>query len=197
MWRPIRPRKGRTIYLRIFDLSTSTINKGDKLDVSWYLIQCKVRQERLANLNLQQLGVQSLFPQFPRSKTARWQLHTVQEPLFPGYLFVNINLAKEFRKVAFAKGVLRVVMFGMQPAVVGEDIIQSINARIHDGFVVLSSSPTLRFDPGQVVHVNNGPFAGFEAIFEHEFSGTQRVALLMKAVAYQGRIIIDKNSVGF
>ena len=171
--------------------------KLKRLGVGWYLIQCKGRQERMADLNLHQLGVHSLCPQITRQKIARGKSLTVREPLFPGYLFVYVDMTQEFRKVAYAKGVLRVVMFGAQPAYVGEDIIHTIRSRIQNGYIVLSPPPQLPLTPGQIVHVKNGPFAGFEAIFKQEFSGTQRVALLMKAVAYQGRIIIDRNSVGF
>lgn len=118
--------------------------------------------------------------------------------MFRSLYFLGIFLSmsiypKEFRKVTYAKGVLRVVMFGMEAAVVGEDIIQSIRARMKDGFINLSSPSNLQLNPGQVVHVKTGPFSGFEAIFQQEFSGTQRVALLLKAVAYQGRLIIDRS----
>jgi hypothetical protein len=50
--------------------------------------------------------------------------------------------------------------------------------------------------PGQTIRVQKGPFSGFDVVFEQEFSGTQRVALLLKAVAYQGRIIIDRHFIG-
>lgn len=164
--------------------------------VGWYLMQSKVRRERVAELNLQRLGVTTLCPLFTRIKGSRGKLHSVEEALFPGYLFVYVNITSEFRKVAYAKGVLRIVMFGSKPAVVGEDIIRSIKSRMEDGYVVISAPSRVQLTPGQIVRVNNGPFNGFEAIFEQEFSGTQRVALLMKAVGYQGRIIIDRNSIG-
>jgi transcription antitermination factor NusG len=49
---------------------------------------------------------------------------------------------------------------------------------------------------GQIVRIHKGPFCGFEAIFEEELNGSQRVALLMKTVAFQGRVIVDRNCVG-
>lgn len=165
-------------------------------DVEWYLMQSKVRQERVAKFNLQRLGITTLCPLFNRVKGSRGKLHKVEEALFPGYLFVQVNITSEFRKVAYAKGVLRIVMFGSKPAVVGEDIIHSIKSRMKDGYVVVSALSTAQLNPGQTVRVKSGPFNGFEAIFEQEFSGTQRVALLMKVVGYQGRIIIDRNAIG-
>lgn len=161
----------------------------------WYLMQSKSRQERVAESNLQRLGVTTLCPLLSRVKESRGKIRHVEEALFPGYLFVHVDILSEYRKVAYAKGVLRFVMFGSKPAVVGEDIIHSIQSRMNDGYVVISAPSRARINPGQTVRVNTGPFSGFEAVFEQEFSGTQRVALLMKAVGYQGRIIIDRNAI--
>jgi transcriptional antiterminator RfaH len=162
----------------------------------WSLIQSKVHHENVAHRNLQRLGVQTFYPRLSRVKTFRGKLQNVEEALFPGYLFVKMDALTEFRKVAYAQGVLRVVTFGSKPAVVSEEIIQSIHSRIHDGVVVVSPDSPLKVKPGQTIRVQKGPFSGFDVVFEQEFSGTQRVALLLKAVAYQGRIIIDRHFIG-
>ena len=164
--------------------------------VCWYLIQSKVHHENVAHGNLQRLGVQTFYPRLTRMKTFRGKLQNVEEALFPGYLFVRMDTSTEFRKVAYAQGVLRVVTFGSKPAVVSEDIIQSIHSRIQSGVVVVNPNSPLKVKPGQTIRVKKGPFSGLDAVFEQEFSGTQRVALLLKAVAYQGRIIIDRHSIG-
>jgi len=103
-------------------------------------------------------------------------------------------MTTEYRKVTYAHGVLRVVKFGAAPAVVEEEIIASIQERVHNGLVVLPPPSSLK--SGQTVRINKGPFGGFEAIFEQELNGTQRVALLMKAVVFQSRLVIDRNCVG-
>ena len=83
------------------------------------------------------------------------------------------------------------VKFGSSPAVVEEDIIHSIRATDDNGLIVLSPSFSLK--SGQAVLIDQGPFRGVEAIFEQELNGMQRVALLLKTVAYQGRIVIDRD----
>ncbi len=103
-------------------------------------------------------------------------------------------MTTEYRKVTYAHGVLRVVKFGAAPAVVEEEIIDSIRERVHKGFVHLPLSSSLK--SGQIVRINKGPFHGFEAMFEQELNGTQRVALLMKTVAFQGRMVIDRKLCG-
>jgi transcription elongation factor/antiterminator RfaH len=162
-----------------------------KMNINWYLIHAKARQEGTAEMNLQHLGVETFCPRFKQIKSNRCKTQAEGKgPLFPGYLFVRVDMSTEFRKVTYAHGVLRVVKFGSAPAVVEEGIIHSIRAREDNGLVVLS--PSFFLKPGQAVLIDKGPFSGFEAIFEQELNGMNRVALLLKTVAYQGRIVIDR-----
>ncbi len=162
------------------------------MNINWYLIHAKARQEGMAEMNLQHLGVETFCPRFKQIKANRCKTQAERKgPLFPGYLFVRVDMATEYRKVTYAHGVLRVVNFGSAPALVAEEIIHSIRARENNGVVVLSSSSSLK--PGQAVLIDKGPFSGFEAIFEQELNGIQRVALLLNTVAYQGRIVITRD----
>jgi transcriptional antiterminator RfaH len=163
-------------------------------DTGWYLIHSKARQEDVAELNLRRLGVETFCPRFRALKLTRSKARGEGEVLFPGYFFIKVDMTTEYRKVTYAHGVLRVVKFGAAPAVVEEEIIDSIRERVHNGFVVLPLPSSLK--SGQIVRIHKGPFNGFEAIFEQELNGAQRVALLMKTVAFQGRMVIDRNCVG-
>jgi len=158
----------------------------------WYLVHAKARQECVAERNLQRLGVETFCPRFKKRKANRSTSQGEEKgTLFPGYLFVRVDMASEFRKVTYAHGVIRVVKFGAAPAVVEEEIIHSIRAREDHGLIVLSPSFSLK--PGQAVLIDKGPFCGFEAIFEQELNGIERVALLLKTVAFPGRIVIDRD----
>ena len=160
----------------------------------WYLVQSKLHQEDLAGLNLQRFGVETFCPHLQQFKRIRWRWQTVTGPLFPGYLFAKFDLGKQFRSVNYAPGVRKVVTFGNVAASVDEEIINSINARIHDGCVTLG--PLSRsFTAGQKLQITEGPFVGLEAVFERELTGSQRIAILLKSVAFQARVIIDKDYV--
>jgi len=158
----------------------------------WYLVHSKPHQESVAVLNLQRLGVETFCPQWRRFKLIRRRKRIAIGPLFPGYLFSRFDMATEFRKVTYAQGVDNVVMFGSIPALVDEPIISSIKARIQNGFAH-PQSPF--FKVGQVVRIKEGPFLGLEAVFEKDLSGSQQVALLLKTVAYQARIILNREQV--
>jgi transcriptional antiterminator RfaH len=163
-------------------------------DSRWYLIHSKSRQENVAELNLRRLGVETFCPRLREVKPTKSKAQGKGEILFPGYIFIRVDMTAEYRKVTYAHGVLRVVKFGAAPVVVEEEIIDSIKKRVHNGFVVLPLPSSLK--SGQVVRIHKGPFHGLEAIFEQELNGTQRVALLMKTVAFQGHMVIHRECVG-
>jgi len=73
---------------------------------------------------------------------------------------------------------------------VDEETIASIKARIHNEYVHQQSSS---FKGSQVVRNVESPSLGLEAVFEKDLSGSQRVALLLKTVAYQDRVIINRE----
>ena len=164
------------------------VRVGDS--VHWYLVHSKPHQESVAKSNLQWLGVETFFPQLRQLKIIRRRKQFTISPLFPGYLFSRFDMATEFRKVTYAQGVRKVVMFGSFPAQVDEETIASIKARIQVGYLHRRSSS---FKVGQVVQIKEGPFLGLEVVFEKDLSGAQRVALLLKTVAYQARIIINRE----
>ena len=159
----------------------------------WYLVHSKARQEDLAELNLRFLGLETFCPRLPELKSTRSKAQTDGEVLFPGYFFVRVNMKTGYRKVTYAHGVLRVVKFGAELAVVEQEIIDSIRERVHNGLVL--PPPSASLESGQIVRIHKGPFHGFEAIFEQELNGMQRVALLMKTVAFQVRMVLDRDCV--
>lgn len=161
--------------------------------MDWYLVQSKPRQENVAALNVQRLGVESFCPHIKQSRILRSRKQVVTRTLFPGYLFAQFDIGSQFRRVNFASGVARVVTFGGVPARVDEEIINSIKARIIDSWVNLE--PMSSFKAGQTLQITEGPLCGFEAVFEQEFTGTQRVALLLQTVSYHARVIIERRHV--
>jgi len=51
--------------------------------------------------------------------------------------------------------------------------------------------PTCTFRPGQAVRIQEGPLHGLEAIFEREMPSYQRAVLLLRALSYQARVVVD------
>jgi transcriptional antiterminator RfaH len=71
------------------------------------------------------------------------------------------------------------VVFGGEPAIVPDTLIHAIHNRLaqidHAGGEQLDG-----LKPGDAVTIDNGPFAGYEAIFDMRMPGSERVRVLLK-----------------
>jgi transcription antitermination factor NusG len=110
-------------------------------------------------------------PVNPRSRKER--------PYFPGYLFVNADL-EEVGLGAFQwlPGAIGLVSFGGVPA---EVPLQMIVAIQHHVDAINNAGGELFFDvePGDRVLIEDGPFAGHEAIFDLRLGAKDRVRVLL------------------
>lgn len=79
------------------------------------------------------------------------------EPLFPGYLFINIDPSDPlWGKLRSTRGVLRVVGFGGKPVPVPDEVIEYI----HGGLTAVEEQGGLK--KGEKVEIQEGPFRGVE-----------------------------------
>ena len=102
-------------------------------------------------------------------------------------------MESQYRAVTFARGVKKLVSFGSGPATVDDVVVDSIKSRLNDGCLLV---PAPLFEHGQVVKIHSGPLQGLEAIFERQMSDQQRAVLLLKALAYQMRLVVPLRHVG-
>lgn len=84
------------------------------------------------------------------------------------------------------------ISFGSMPAIVDESLIEAIKSRLQDGYFTLSNA---EFKPGQLVRIQEGPLHGLEAVFEKEMTGSQRAVLLLRALSYQARVVVDLGQI--
>ena len=153
----------------------------------WFAICTKPHQEKQAELNIRQLGLESFLPLAKETRIIRRVRKTVISPFFPGYLFVRFDPMEHYRAVKYAKGVRNIVEFGLSPAIVDDSLIESIRSRVHNGLLSLPND-SLRM--GQVVRIERGPLEGLKAVFERQLNGSQRVMLLLQAITYQARLVV-------
>jgi transcription antitermination factor NusG len=135
--------------------------------------------------------VEVLNPKLKRKRYIRGRLAEVIETLFPSYVFIKINLMAHYRMVKYTRGVRRFVGDNSgNPMVVDEDIINLIKKRTHGGVLTLDQT---QFREGDEVLIKDGPFTGFKGIFKKEINAGERVMILLKTLAYQANIEIDRN----
>ena len=154
----------------------------------WYAVRTKPRCEAFAEVNLQRLGVEVFLPMLKEYKQTPVAHRQSATPLFPGYLFVRCAMPEQYRAVSYATGVKNVVSFGAGPSIVDESIIDSIKGQAVNGVIEIADDTLV---PGKAVRIHEGPLCGLDAVFEKKLSGSNRVVLLLKAISYQARLILE------
>ena len=160
----------------------------------WYVIHTHVKQEERTNDNLKSWGVETLHAKL---RTRRYNQFTgtptyLTQPLFPRYLFAKFNAREQLPKIRFTRGVRNVVCFDGNPAPVEDEIIDIIRDRIDEnGFV----KATDELKPGDKVVISAGPLRNLVGIFERQVKGSDRITILLTAIEYQGRLVVDRNLV--
>lgn len=156
-------------------------------DGNWYLIRTKTGRERWVRDQLCAKAAEVFLPML-RAKSPRWgRMAMSVGPLFPCYLFARFDLVSCYFDIRYMAGVRAIVCAGADPLVVPDPIIAEIRRRGKDGIIEIAEQP---FGSGERVMVVDGPFRGFEAIFDRYLSGADRVAILLSAVESSGLRVV-------
>jgi transcriptional antiterminator RfaH len=159
----------------------------------WYLIRTKVGKEKWVRDQLRTIIPEVFLPML-KARTPRWGRMTPSiGPLFPCYLFARFSLELRYFDVKYLPGVRGFVSAGDDPLAVPCGIIEEIRRRGTDDIIEIVEPP---LDNGDRVIVRDGPFRGFEAIFERYLSGVERVAILLSAIEASGlRVVLPASAV--
>lgn len=160
--------------------------------MEWYAVHTHANQEDRAVSHLARLGVETFLPRARETRRTREGRRSVIVPLFPGYLFARLEVERHLRAVSYARGVRRVVAFGAVPAVVPDEVVESVRSRLVDG-VLTWKAP--HFEPGESVRVTEGPLGGLDAVFERELPAHQRVVLLLRSLPYAARVVVAADAI--
>lgn len=127
---------------------------------TWFVAQLRPNQHVIAGTNLLRQGVEYFMPELVREKLTSKGPRTHRSPLFPGYLFVSIDLsAPNWAKVRNTRGISRLVSFGNgMPCPLPTTFVEELKERMGTDGQLL---PEPALAPGNVVRVVNGPFADF------------------------------------
>jgi len=163
------------------------------MNVDWYLVRTKSSKERWVNDQLAAILPEVFLPmleaRIPRWGRMAWSI----TPLFPGYLFARFDLQQRYFDVKYMPGVQGIVSAGNDPLAVPLVVIDEIRRRGTNGVVKIEE---MAYDSGQRLRVVEGPFRGFEAIFERYLSGAERVAILLSAIEATGlRVVLPASAV--
>lgn len=143
----------------------------------WYVVSTLPHQEARAEQNLRRQSFVTLLPVTKKTRRHARRIDTVRAPLFPGYLFVQLDLAKQrWSSINGTFGVKRLLSNGVQPTQAPADFITALQETIDEEGVAAVPAPELQ--PGQQVRIATGPFADTIAAVLHLSPG-ERVKILL------------------
>jgi transcription antitermination factor NusG len=150
----------------------------------WYAVQTCANHEKRV---LEQLGHREIDAYLPRyASVRRWKDRRVrlELPLFPGYVFVHLELRDQLR-VLQTPSVVRLVGFGGQPAPLPDQDIEALRGGLA-AVARIQPHPYLKI--GQRVRVTTGALRGLEGILVRKKNVTRLVVslhLIMRSVAVE------------
>jgi len=152
--------------------------------MSWYAVQYKPAQGDRALAHLQNQEIPCFYPKVPVERIKGGKRSQNLEPLFPGYLFVNLEQTDSaWSKLRSTRGVLRVVGFANKPAKISDELIQHIK----DSLDKVAAQGGIQ--PGSQVQLTEGPFGGLNAIFQ-AYDGEERAIVFINFMQKQQRISV-------
>lgn len=146
----------------------------------WYAIFCKPRQDARAAKHLSNQGYEVFRP----LAQSRGRI----ESLFPRYLFIQVEPDQSWAPIRSTRGVTAPVRMGTcAPTAVPDDFIAALKER---GNINLAC-PYQKHD---VVQILDGPFAGFEALFDCT-DGEARAMILLSFLGGVQRVAVPEMAI--
>jgi len=151
-------------------------------------LQHKPSQGDRALTHLQNQDIACFYPKITVEKIKAGKRTKKLEPLFPGYLFVNLEQTDPmWAKLRSTRGILRVVSFANKPAAIPDDVIKHIKESLH----TVAEQGGIK--PGQAVDLEDGPFKGIGAIFQ-AYDGEERAIVLISFMQKQQTVKVPLST---
>lgn len=158
---------------------------------SWYLVYTKPKQENVALLNLQQQGFHAYLPLYKNFKNTLGSGYLGFEAMFPRYVFFQpANAAQSIASARSTRGVVSLVRFGFEPAVVKDHTVQAIRqfeeSRNNAGLAEISP-----LQPGTSVRFKHAALKGLQGLVKSVSS--KRVAVLLELLGQDQLVHVGHN----
>lgn len=155
----------------------------------WYVVQSLPRQEARAEMQLLRQGYRTFLPRMTKTVRHARKLRTVRCPVFPGYLFVALDLQKDrWRSVNGTFGVASLIMAESLPAPAPRGVVEKL-------LDYMDESGLARFDrdlrEGQAIRVLTGPFANVLGRLDR-LDANGRVRVLLDIMGGEVPALLDR-----
>lgn len=157
--------------------------------LNWFVVMSKPGRENDITARLNGAGYPAFNPKLNQYCKKRGQY--IVQPLFPLYIFVKLDIEKDFKTINYTRGVLRILGIGKTPYPINEKIVEELKKRCIEGDVIEAKycfEDEMKI--GDKVQITNGPLEGIEAVVSGTYNDKQRVEILFELI----KVSVDKNS---
>ena len=153
------------------------------MTMNWYVLHSKPNKEDFLCDQLLSHQLEAYCPRIPVQTVNPRARQT--KPYFPGYVFVRVDIENvKVSSLEWIPGAAGFVSFDRHPADVPDNLVNSIRRRV-DEIKAAGGELFESLRPGQTVVIKDGPFAGYEAIFDSRLSAFDRVRVLLTLLQKQ------------
>ncbi len=159
------------------------------MSINWYALRSKPRKEDVVWRQVMDQGLGVYYP--------RLRVHPVNPrsrkiiAYFPGYLFIQADLEQAgVSMFQWMPHTLGLVSFGGEPAVVPDHLVQAVRLRVEQ-INAVGGELFEGLKQGDKVWISDGPFRGFEAIFDTRLPGSERVRVLLEFLGNRRQVAIE------
>lgn len=141
--------------------------------MAWFLVQTKVQSETMAKYQLERQDYSVYLP----------MLNDL--PLFPGYLFIQIQDEQSFKPIGSTIGVQKIVEFGAGPTHVPSHVVVGLKSMVFEDVE--------KYPINSSVRIKNGPWAHREALVKCRKG--DRIIVLMSIMQRESEIEFPIKSI--
>lgn len=159
----------------------------------WYAVSAHPRQESRAEVNLRRQGYVAWLPKLLRSRRHARRVDTVAYPLFPGYLFVQLqSCSQSWRPINSTFGVRHIVTLGGRPAPVCLGVVEELQTLADDQGIVSPALHELKI--GQSLRILTGPFSERVGTLMR-LPDSERVMMLLSLLGREVPVVVSRRGV--
>jgi transcriptional antiterminator RfaH len=160
----------------------------------WYAVHSKPRQEATAELHLQRQDFTTYLPRIRLRKLKRGQWVKAVEPLFPRYLFIQLDLAVDnTAPVRSTRGAVGLVRIGNELRPVPGDVIAYLK-QAEDSAGHLRLVDDWPHRAGDRVEILQGPFVGLTGVYQMQLAES-RALLLIELLGRHNEVQVDLHAI--
>jgi transcription antitermination factor NusG len=157
----------------------------------WFALRIRHQCENSCSVFLRYAGFGVCSPTYVLKRRWSDRIKLLEVPLFPGYIFCQMNPAQQRGQVLSAPGVVQIVGIGNTPVPVDPSEMAAVQRSVDFGLI---AEPADVPRPADRVLIQSGPFRGLEGVVVQR-KKRQRIILTVTLLQRAMAVEVDEGAV--